>query len=120
MWDIRRGVDAEQFPDERVVVQIMFTDAPGGWSDWWLISEDRDVDLCLEDPGHEVDLCIRCRLKALTAVWLCQRTLQEAERAGDLEVLGNPELRKQLPLWLQGSPLARLGEASLRENPVAH
>lgn len=120
MWDIRRGVDAEQFPDERVVVQIMFTDAPEGWADWWLISENRDVDLCLEDPGHDVDLCVRCGLKALTAVWLCHRTLKEAERAGDLEVLGHPELRKQLPLWLQGSPLARLGEASFRENPVAN
>lgn len=120
MWDIRRGVDAEKLPDGRVVVQIVFTDAPEGWSDWWLISEDRDVDLCLEDPGHEIDLCMRCRLAALTAVWLCHRTLKEAERAGEIEVLGDPVLRKQLPLWLQGSPLARLGEASLRDDPVTH
>lgn len=97
----------------------MFTDVPEGWSDWWLVSEDSDVDLCLEDPGHEVDLFIRCRLAALTAIWLCRRTLKEAEHNGELQVLGDPVLRKQLPLWLRGSPLARLGEASLREDPVA-
>lgn len=118
MWDIRRGVDPAQFPPERVVLQIEFSDAPEGRSDWWLVSEDGQTDLCMEDPGHEVDLVIRTTVRVLTEIWLCRYSLADAERARDLRVLGNRVLRKRLPVWLQGSPLARLGEASLREEPV--
>ncbi len=118
MWDIRRGVDPAQFPPQRIVVQIAFSDAPEGWRDWWLLSEAGEVDLCLEDPGHEVDLWVRSTLAALTTVWLRRRTLADAERAGEVQVCGDPEFRRRLPAWLQGSPLARRGEESLRADPI--
>lgn len=115
MWDIRRGVDASRFPADRVVVQFRLHDAPKGWREWWLVSEDGTTDLCMEDPGHEVDLVVRSGVRTLTAIWLCRDTLADAQRRGDLEVMGRPRLRRQLPAWLQGSPLARLGEAASRE-----
>jgi DNA-binding HxlR family transcriptional regulator len=118
MWDIRRGVDAARFPPHRVVVQFRFSDAPEGRRDWWLVSEDEDTDLCMEDPGHEVDLLVHGNVRSLTAIWLCRTTLAEARRRGTVEVLGDRQLGEQLPVWLQGSPLARLGEDSLRENPI--
>lgn len=119
MWDIRRGVDASCFPPERVVLQIRFSDAGQGRTDWWLVSEHGETDLCMEDPGHELDLMIQCSVRVLTDIWLCRRTLRQAEQAGELHIAGaRQDLRKQLPEWLQGSPLARLGEASLKASPV--
>ena len=114
MWDIRRGVDPDRFPEHRVVLQIELADAPEGQVLWWLVSEDGETDLCLEDPGHEVDLLVRCSVGVLTNVWLCRRTIADAERRGDMQVTGDRHLHRLLPGWLQGSPLARLGEASLR------
>lgn len=118
MWDIRRGVDPSHFPPHRVVVQVRFSDAPRGRRDWWLVSEGGETDLCMEDPGHEVDVVVLSSLRTLTEVWLCRCTIADAERQRSLQVLGSEHFRRQLPRWLQGSPLARLGEASLREVPV--
>jgi len=120
MWDIRRGVDAGKFPRQRVVVQFELIEAPTGWADWWLVSENGEIDLCLEDPGYEVDLLVRCTPRTLTAVWLCRRSVADAEGARELQILGSSALRKRFPEWLQGSPLARLGEASLRADPILH
>ncbi len=118
MWDIRRGVDASRFPRHRVVVQFQFSDAPSGRRDWWLVSEHGETDLCMEDPGHEVDLVVRGSVRCLIAIWLCHTTLAEAQKNRQMQVLGDSRLRKQLPNWLQGSPLARLGEDSLRRDPI--
>lgn len=114
MWDIRRGVDATRFPAHRVVVQFEFSDAPQGRCDWWLVSEEGETDLCMEDPGHEVDLLVRSDVRSLTEVWLCRTTLAERRRQRGIEVMGDERLGNQLPAWLQGSPLARLGEMGPR------
>lgn len=118
MWDIRRGVDGSRFPDQRTVVQVRFPDAPDGQRDWWLVAEAGETDLCMEDPGYEVDLLLECSVRTLTAIWLCQCTLARAEKNRELRISGDRQLRRQLPEWLPGSPLARLGEASLREYPI--
>ena len=31
---------------------------------WWLVVQEGDVELCLEDPGYEVDLTISTSLRA--------------------------------------------------------
>lgn len=120
MWDIRRGVDPGQFPPERVVLQIHFPDAREGQRDWWLVSEQGETDLCMEDPGYELDLLVQCSVRVLTDIWLCRRSFGAAEKAGEMQVSGaRNDLRKKLPAWLQGSPLARLGQASRQADPIA-
>lgn len=118
MWDIRRGVDGSRFPERRTVVQVRFPDAADGQRDWWLVAEAGETDLCMEDPGHEVDLVLECSVRTLTAIWLCQCSLERAERNRDIRISGDRELRRQLSAWLPGSPLARLGEAALRQHPI--
>jgi DNA-binding HxlR family transcriptional regulator len=111
MWDMRRTVDAKQFPSRRVVVQFNYPDAPRGARDWWLVSEQGETDLCLQDPGYEVDLLIRSPLRTMCAVWTCQLGFAEARRRGGLELLGNSELQRRTPGWLQASRLSQLGAA---------
>ena len=118
MWDIRRGVDPACFPARRLVVEVAFTDAPKGMGRWWLISENGEVDLCLEDQGHDVDLLIKSTVRALTSVWMCRQSLREAQNSGQLALLGPTDLQELLPTWLQGSPLARMGAESLATNPI--
>ena len=78
MWDMRRSVDPHIFPDRRVVVHFMYGDAPRGSTDWWLVSENGEIDLCLDDPGFEVDLVIQSSLATMTAVWTCQQEFRDA------------------------------------------
>lgn len=115
MWDMRRSVDPTQFPEHRVVVQFRYDDAPQGARDWWLVSQNQGIELCLSDPGYEVDLMVHSSLTTMTAVWTCQLHFRDAERDGDIEVTGDAELARKLPDWLQASGLSRLG--ALHEPP---
>jgi DNA-binding HxlR family transcriptional regulator len=109
MWDMRRSVDASRFPGKRVVVQFEYPDAPKGKRDWWLVSENGEIDLCLSNPGHEVDVVVKAPLKAMTAVWICNRTFNDAVKSGDIRVMGDPRLTAALQDWLRASALSRLG-----------
>lgn len=109
MWDMRRSIDPGAFPERRVVVQFEYPDAPNGARDWWLIAEAGEIDLCLEDPGHEIDLLIRCPLVVMTSVWTCQRPFNDAVKKGEIRVMGDPGLGKNLQQWLCSSLLSRLG-----------
>ena len=109
MWDIRRSVDPEVFPSHRLVVQFKYPDAPAGAEDWWLISDNGEVDLCLKDPGYDIDILIRCPLKVMTQIWICEKTFKQSMASGDVVIMGDPELVDKLQDWLRSSPLSRLG-----------
>ncbi len=109
MWDMRRSIDGGTFPDRRVVVKFEYPDAPEGARDWWLVSESREIDLCHSDPGHDVDLVVRCSLRKMTEVWTCQLPFDEAVKRRDIKVTGDAALASRLQGWLRSSPLSRLG-----------
>jgi DNA-binding HxlR family transcriptional regulator len=109
MWDIRRTVDPAIFPTRRIVVQFEYPDAPKGQRDWWLVSENGEIDLCFTDPGYEIDIVIQCSLKTMSSVWICQQDFSAAVKKGEVKVLGDPKLTSRLQEWLRSSPLARLG-----------
>jgi hypothetical protein len=109
MWDMRRTVDPAVFPSHRIVVQFEYPDAPKGKRDWWLVSENDEIDLCLKNPGYDVDIMIKCSLKTMSSIWVCQQHFRDAVKKGDIKVLGDTKLTSKLQDWLRSSPLARLG-----------
>jgi len=109
MWDIRRSVDPDIFPRHRVVVQFEYPDASAGARDWWLISDNGEIDLCLKDPGYDIDILIKCPLKVMTQIWICEKSFKESTASGDVVIMGDPGLAGKLQDWLRSSPLSRLG-----------
>lgn len=120
MWDMRRSVNPAAFPDHKVVVQYEFWDAPDGSRNWWLVSEHHEVELCLGDPGIDIDILIRSSLKTMTAVWTCQMRFSDAVKNGDIAVHGNAKLAIKLADWLQSSALSRLGASGLSPDLAWH
>lgn len=106
MWDIRRTMDGSRFPDRRVVVHFRFADAPSGKRAWWLVAEDGSIDLCLEDPGFDVDVEIESPLHIMTAVWMHDITFSAAVRSYGLKITGERSLCRAFPEWLGASMLA--------------
>ena len=109
MWDMRRTVDPAIFPSCRIVVQFEYPDAPKGGRNWWLVSENGEIDLCLSDPGHNVDVVIKCSLKTMTEVWTLRQRFNDAVKKGDIKVMGDSKLTGKLQDWLGSSPLSKLG-----------
>lgn len=115
MWDMRRSIDPSIFPENRIVVQFNYPDAPNGSRDWWLVSENGEVDLYLNDHGHEVDVMITSSLEAMTSVWICESKFNDAVRKGEIKVAGNNKITSKIQEWLRASPLSSLG--TLNEMP---
>jgi len=119
MWDIRRTVDASRFPGRRTVVRFRFADAPSGKREWWLVSRDGVIDLCLEDPGFDVDVVVEAPLRIMTAIWMRDITFREAVRSFGLTVRGERALCRAFPEWLGASALARPPETGRRRRAAA-
>jgi hypothetical protein len=58
-----------------------------------------EVDLCLKDPGFEVDLTIDADLATLTRVWMGDMRLQDALRGGLIRPDGPRKLVQAFPTW---------------------
>ncbi len=110
MWDMRRTIDPSVFPENRIVVQFEYADAPIGAKDWWLISENGEVDLCLDNRGFEVDVLITSSLKTMTEIWTCAQSFEEALDQNKIKVLGDSKLTGKLQHWIRSSALSNLGK----------
>ena len=107
MWDVRRFARRELFPAERrVVVQFRFTDGRQGERVWWLIVENGEVDLCRDDPGHEVTLIVESTVRALTEIWTGDLLPEQAVRRGEVRVLGSARDARDVWRWIGASAFA--------------
>jgi len=111
MWDVQRNLVSEQLPDEPVLVHFHFPDGGRGKTRFWLRITRGEVDLCLTHPGFEVDLEVEASVRAMTQVWLGRRTLDEAVRAGDVRLSGDPRFVRSLSSWLRLSDFAPAARA---------
>ncbi|MCC6983638.1 MAG: helix-turn-helix transcriptional regulator [Bauldia sp.] len=116
MWSLEVGVRPEAFGQRRCVVKLTFADQPEGVRDWWFINEDRRVELCIEEPGVEVDLYLGTTLADMIYLYRGDLSLATALGQGRLDVHGPAWARHALPRWLAPSRLSR--EKSLRPDAV--
>ena len=109
MWNVRRRIARELLPDRRVLVCFRFTSVPTthkGARVFWLLLERTQVDVCLDDPGFEVDIEVDADLAAMAAVWLGDIPFETALRAGTIKLNGPRALTKAFPSWLMLSHFA--------------
>ena len=106
MWDVSLRVDPKRFGPGRTVIGFEYTDQPrlkkdDWWVDkWWLVMADGESDLCLRDPGFEVDLHILTDLRTMTKVWMGDIPVREALRSGGIELHGARALADSFEDWL--------------------
>jgi DNA-binding HxlR family transcriptional regulator len=112
MWDIRRNLRLDKLPDGRVVIYFEFPDAKKGMKQWWLVVEGGEVDLCLDDPGLEVDITLSTGLRTMTQVWMGDISLGQARAKGLLKVFGAARPVRSLSSWLGASPFAHVTPAA--------
>lgn len=103
MWNVRRRIDRERLPARRVVVRFDFRALPPhykGMRTWWLILDRPEVDLCLKDPGFDVDVVVSAEAATMARIWMGQVDLAQAVRAGAVRLEGQRPLVHALPGWL--------------------
>src|SRR5262245_35216726 len=111
MWNVSRRIDLPRLPERRVVVRFEFRKFPPrcrGFGTCWLVLERTGTDLCLKDPGHDVDLVVNADAAAIARVWTGALTFQQAVRAGGLALEGPRDLVRAFPTWLLLSHFAHV------------
>jgi len=108
MWDMRRSLDVKPMPKRRSTIQFQYPDAPPALRLWWLVvSPSSETDLCLVDPGYDVDLYVSSDLKTMTAVWMGMETVRHAVNHGCIKLVGDKQLASSMQTWLGLSPFAK-------------
>jgi DNA-binding HxlR family transcriptional regulator len=113
MWDAHRRIDTAHFPGERTVLRFEFVDYPSKLRLWWLVVTGEEVDICLKDPGHEVNLFIQSTLKTMTQIWVGDLSVKKARRDKLLHLTGDSVLRNSMSSWIGCSLLAHVEPAKL-------
>lgn len=111
MWNVRRRIAFKQLPDRRIVVRFDFRAFPPrcrALRTSWLILERSGSDVCLKDPGFDVDLVVAADAGAMARVWTGAVTFAQAVREGGLRVEGPRDLVRAFPTWLLLSHFAHV------------
>lgn len=119
IWEMERGVRPKFFGDQRTVVHLELTDQPSGKREWWFINEGGKLELCLEDPGFDVDLYLTTTLPDMIHIWRGDISLTRALDSGRFEAHGPTRLKRALRSWLKLSPFSPYGTKSHTERPAA-
>jgi DNA-binding HxlR family transcriptional regulator len=115
VWNIRRRVDPNVFPERRVTVCFEFTDVPKNKAQWWVVNERGTVDLCPKDPGFPVDLYVTTDIRTMIDIWFGKLGWDGALGSSRVEVIGPRELGDRLRSWLLLSPI-RVNSAAAAEH----
>src|SRR5215470_3832425 len=119
MWDIHRFINTDHLPRRRTVIHFEFTDQRR-MKKWWLVIERGVVDVCLEDPGYDIDLGVYSDLRTLTEIFMGDLPLARAKSSERIALVGDVELIRSMAGWFGLMPFAHIKPRTpaLRSSPA--
>jgi len=108
LWGLELSVNPDAFGPRRCVVKLTFTDQPKRKQHFWCINQGGRAELCLKEPGFEVDLYLEASLPDMIYVYRGDLPLVRALAQGRLEVHGATWAQRALSRWLAPSPLTHV------------
>lgn len=105
MWFIHRHFKLDALPPREIVVHVHFTDEKR-MGRWWIVLSPQGGELCLGDPGREVDVYLTTDVPTLTAIYLGDIDFQQAVADRRLVVVCSRELMRDIHKWFARSRFA--------------
>lgn len=106
VWSMHTRLNTEAMPPGRTVLAFEFTGAPADVRRFWLVNSDGAVEMCLKDPGYEVDVKVMADLRLFIEAWRGLRSLKGEIAKGSIRLEGPSAKKRALPDWLMLSALA--------------
>jgi DNA-binding HxlR family transcriptional regulator len=109
MWAMHRRIDVSRLPAPRVVARFHLRGVPARHKQvrtCWLVLEPSGADVCMKDPGFEVDLLVHADVGALARMYAGHASVAETVRSGGIRLEGPRALVQAFPSWLQQSHFA--------------
>jgi putative sterol carrier protein len=70
------------------------------------------MDLCVNDPGKDVDVYFTSSVKTMADIWMGDCSYRKAMGAGTITVVGNKALTRNITSWMANSIFADLPPAN--------
>lgn len=110
MLYLKRSIDPAKLIGNETVIRFKFTDIEK-YPDWWLVVKGNEIDVCVKDPGKEVDVYFTSSVKTMADIWMGDMTYKKANREGALKIIGNKSLTNNVSSWMSNSIFAGLPSA---------
>lgn len=107
---LQRSINTDKLPGEQSVIRFKFTDLKK-LGDWWLLVKGCNVDICLEDPGKEVDVYLTTDLRTMINCWMGDETYRAAIADKRLKLVGPSALTRNIQHWISDSIFAGIPPA---------
>ncbi len=117
VWALETSVHPGAFGERRTLVELDVTGQPARKRRWWYLNEANRCELCIKEPGFEIDLYITADLPTLIYIWRGDLALSEAMASGRLDAHGATRIVRALPDWFGVSTLAHV-EPQRKDEPV--
>lgn len=111
MLYLKRSIVPDRLIGNETVIRFHFTDI-NTYQDWWLVARGEELDLCVNDPGRDVDVYFTSSVKTLADIWMGDSTYKKAMNEGALKVVGDKMLTRNITAWMSNSLFADLPAAS--------
>jgi DNA-binding HxlR family transcriptional regulator len=114
LWSMERNARPEALAKERSVVQLTFRERPSRRRNYWFVGESGSTNLCISDPGFEIDLHLTTTLRDMIYIWRGDISLSAAIRDEKLVIFGSARAKSALSKWLGRSKLCHIRPARAR------
>lgn len=105
MYYLERSIDPAALPGAETIIRFEFKDLTAQ-KNWWIVAQNDRVELCIKDPGRDVDVFVNSTVKTLTDVWMGDRSWRDAIKAEELYIQGPADLTRNINVWLRPSIFA--------------
>lgn len=110
MLYLQRSIRPDKLPGSETVVRFKFTDLKE-FSDWWIVVSEREVDVCVKDPGKDIDIYFTTDLRTMIETWMGDIPYRSAIASGRLKLVGPKTLTRNISGWMSDSIFAGIPPA---------
>ncbi|WNC70789.1 helix-turn-helix domain-containing protein [Thalassotalea psychrophila] len=99
---LKRSIVLDKLCGDETVLKFHFQDIEQT-PNWWLVAQQDNVDLCVKDPGKEVDVYFTTKVKTMADIWMGDTTYKKAIKTKQLTLIGHKALTQNVSQWMSNS-----------------
>jgi DNA-binding HxlR family transcriptional regulator len=108
---LKRSIQPENLPGNETVIRFRFTDIED-YPNWWIMARGNDVDICVNDPGKDVDVYFTTTVKTMADIWMGDTSYKKEQAEGNIKIVGHKALTRDISSWMPVSIFADVAPAS--------
>lgn len=113
-WELRQlTIMQKRHPNKRRVARFVLSGVPQQQRCYWIVFEPDDTEVCMKDPGYEVDLTVSAHIQILVEIWLGHTTLNAARDGKKVSFDGSTSEITAFAEWFMLSHFSQVALAKL-------